>query len=89
MLDKESLVYKAAIKIKDLNALGLYIYLLTIPSDEKISRTKIKAYFNLSENKMDNYMRYLIKNGYVKYTQKRLETGRLTEGSIEVVRDIL
>lgn len=74
--------------IDNIEALGLYLYLLALPEDLPIFKSVIKDHFKIGWVKLNKLFSYLCKKNLLIYEQKKLENGRFARPVITVKKGI-
>lgn len=71
--------------INNAEALAVWVYLSTKPSDWIIRKKELQNHFNFGEDKIDSIFSYLKKIGLLIYFRERDEKGRLGKSEIHIL----
>ncbi len=71
--------------ITNIEALAVWIYLLTLPKDWEVVKAHIKKHFGLGDNKVKTIFAYLNKHLLIEYIQERGEDGKMRQIEIKVL----
>lgn len=65
-------------------ALGIWVYLTSLPDDWRVYRSQLMSHFGLGRDKIGNALKFLNQNHLIQYVQERTESGVFHEGYILV-----
>lgn len=71
--------------IDNLEALAVWIYLLTLPKDWLVMKSHIKKHFGIGDDKIKRIFAYLKRCGLIEYVRERDEKGKLRKSEIKVL----
>lgn len=70
--------------LKNPIALGIWVYLSSLPEGWVVSKEHLRKHFNLGRDKLDSALTYLAQNMLIESGQERLSDGKMGNGFINV-----
>lgn len=71
--------------IPDLETIGLWVYLYSLPPDWKICKKQLKKKFNIGDDKLKLIFSYLKRSNLIQYFRERNEQGQIKESRIHIL----